>query len=129
MTAALAIVARALAWIGGLGPRGWIALGGGAALAAGGLWISALRADNRDLAAAAYRLEAALAASEATSAARARAIDALTALAEADAARGRALDTSIREAEDADESDNGAVAPVLERALERVRQRAAAARD
>ncbi|MCI4664223.1 MAG: hypothetical protein MRY74_05835 [Neomegalonema sp.] len=104
---------------------------GGAALigAALWLWIAALRADAAALRVERGALTRELAAVRAQSAARARAIDVLDGALRADMRRAEFLKNAIREARYADDAQSGAVAPVLERALERLRRRAGAAKS
>ncbi len=120
---------RAVAWIVGRRPA-TLAIGVGALCAVVLIvWIGALRADNRTLRHATESLSERLAASEATSAARGRAIAALAAAAKNDARRSAALAAATKEAENAPQSDNGALAPVLDRAFERLRDKPVAGAD
>lgn len=115
---------RAVASLAALGPARLAVLGSALAAILLWFWVSALRADRDGYRADAQRLESALAESEARNAAQARALQALSATQRADAQRGAFLRRTIKEAEDADETWNGGLAPVLGRAFERLRSRA-----
>lgn len=117
---------QALSWLVGLGPQKLALLGAAVSALLVWIWIGALRSERAALETANRRLETALAARAAESAARARALDALAATHAADAERGAFLRETIKEAEDAPEDESGAMAPVLDRAFERLRKRAAA---